>query len=470
MDRVLTVKLLAIVVIFLVSLFFYENILFIEPYVYSYYPLSSIIICAVSLGMIFSVVVYNFAIFFYAKDKQHLFYALAQLSVLYFLVTLESLFISPFNSVYGLDSLLLHSLSQLSILIFSMLFIREFLHTKEIRELDFLIKIVIYLALIDIVTVFIFGQNIITTLIPIFIPIWLIVSESNRLIKDKQVPYYLFYIGWSIVIVVSILVYTRVTTIINDSFPFLHIAFGIESILLSLALTYKVKLLQDEKDASQTLLLQQSRLASMGEMIASIAHQWKQPLTHLGLILMNIKKSIDKPKVIDTKLVEAQNQLSYMSQTIDAFRSFYNPSKKKEEFDIKDACKSALFILSHSLKSEEILVEIEELKPFSFYANKNEFEQVILNLINNSIATFMEREIKNPYIKITIDKPTVTILDNGGGIDKGYREKIFEPYFSTKKNSDGIGLYIVKTIIEKEMKGKLSLVIDGKNTIFKIYL
>jgi len=449
MDKILKVKLGVVALVFLVSLFFHESILFLEPRIYSYYPLSSVIISAISLGMILSVVAYNISIWFYSKEKQHLYYALAQLSVLFFLVTLESLFLSPFNEIYSLDSLRLHCLSHVLILLFSMLFIREFLHTREIKKLDFLVMVIIYASLVDIIITLIFGQNIITGLIPIFIPIWLVVSESSRLIAKKSTPYYLFYIGWNMVIVTSILVYTGLTGLIDSNFPFLHIAFSIEAILLSLALTYKIKLLQDEKEAGQSLLLQQSRLASMGEMVASIAHQWRQPLTHLSFVFMNIKKNIHNPQIVETKLKEANNQLSYMSKTIDDFRNFYNPSKTKEEFDIKEAFENVLSITSGSLKNAGIEVEIKEPNPFTFYANKNEFEQAILNIINNA------RDAKCKKIEIVIDNPTIMITDDGKGIEKKHLDNIFKPYFSTKKGSDGIGLYIAKTVIEKEMGGKL---------------
>ena len=462
MDKILKVKLSIVILVFLVSLFFYKSLLFVEPRIYSYYPLSSVIISAISLGMILSVVAYNISIWFYSKEKQHLYYALAQLSVLFFLVTLESLYLSPFDVVYGFGSLRLHSLSHVLILLFSMLFIREFLHTREIKKLDFLVVAIIYASLADIVITLVLGQNIITGLIPIFVPIWLVVSESSRLIVKKSRPYYLFYFGWNMVIVTSVLVYTGLTGLINSNFPFLHIAFSIEAILLSLALTYKIKLLQDEKEAGQSLLLQQSRLASMGEMVASIAHQWRQPLTHLSFVFMNIKKNSHNPQIVEKKLKEANKQLSYMSKTIDDFRNFYNPSKSKEEFDIKEAISNTLSITSHSLKNADIEVEIKELKSFTLYANKNEFEQAILNIINNA------RDAKCRKIEIVIDNPTIMITDDGGGIEKKYLEKIFNPYFSTKKGSDGIGLYIAKTIIEKEMGGKLLVKASLDKTTFII--
>jgi len=458
MDKILKYKLTIISMVFFIFLYNYKKVLFLKPHIYSHYPMMSVIISAISLGMIFSVMVYNFAIFLYSKDKQHLFYALAQLSALFFFITLEGLYIEPFSELYKIDSLMLHSLSRISLLIFSMFFIREFLQTEKIDKLDKLITWILFLAFIDLPLVFLTGQNIITSLIPIYVLIWLVVSESNRLVERKNQAYYLFYISWNLIVIMAVLVYTGVTDIVDNDFPFLHVAFSIESILLSLSLAYKIKLLQDEKQKQQSLLLQQSRLASMGEMIGNIAHQWRQPLTHLSYLFMNIKKNSHKPHIVEEKLKEANEQLRYMSKTIDDFRNFYNPSKNKREFDIKEACENAI-------KISNITLSLKELKAFKVYGNKNEFEQVILNIINNAKDAKEDVEID-----IVIDKPTITISDNAGGIEKEIIDKIFEPYFSTKDGSDGIGLYISKTIIEKEMGGKLSVESDNSGTSFIISL
>jgi signal transduction histidine kinase len=179
---------------------------------------------------------------------------------------------------------------------------------------------------------------------------------------------------------------------------------------------------------------------------------------------MNIKKRSHDKEIVEQKLKEANNQLIYMSKTIEDFRNFYNPSKEREEFSIKNACQSVLTIISH------LKIEIKVINDGTFYGNKNEFEQVILNIINNARDIFFQREIENPNIEITIKKPTISISDNAQGIEKKYLSKIFEPYFSTKKGSDGIGLYIAKTIVEKEMGGKLTVKSDKKGTKFTIDL
>jgi signal transduction histidine kinase len=216
------------------------------------------------------------------------------------------------------------------------------------------------------------------------------------------------------------------------------------------------------------MLLQQSRLASMGEMISIIAHQWRQPLNFLSFAFMHIKRSCNGDKDALLTIKEANEQLQYMSQTIENFRNFYNPSKKRENFDISKACEDTIKIVSPTLQKIDISLDVKE--NFFFYANSNEFQQVILNLINNARDVLREREIKNPQIKIEIAENRVAIIDNAGGVVEKNLKKIFEPYFSTKSNSDGIGLYIAKTIIEKEMSGKLYVNVEGERSTFIIDL
>ena len=207
----------------------------------------------------------------------------------------------------------------------------------------------------------------------------------------------------------------------------------------------------------------------MGEMISTIAHQWRQPLTHLSFIFMNMKKKADNPEFVKSKLEEGKTQITYMSQTIEHFSNFYNPSKEKVEFSIKEACEVAIMIASPALQKVRINLDFKG-DDFKHYGNQNEFEQVILNLINNARDMLVQRDIKEPSITIMIAQNSIMIEDNAGGVKGKNINKIFEPYFTTKTKSDGIGLYIAKTIIEKEMGGKLSVNNTSKGAKFTINL
>jgi len=439
-DKILKLKLFVIFILLIVSVFNYKQI-FIQNVeaIYSYTNVK-FMITSICFGIIAGTTVYNFALYLYVKSRQHLYYAFAQLFTLMFLITLDTIFIKPFDEIFEVKSLFLFDITQVLMLFFSLLFIKEFLHNYHTKKLDSLINVILYMTLFDLVFALIFSYTILTKFIPIFIPIWLVLSEARRVVKKKDLPFYYLLFGWGLVLFIVAVEYIGFIKYSGIVFPFLHVALALDSVILSLAISYKFKLLEDDRKIQQTLLLQQSRLASMGEMISTIAHQWRQPLTFLSFSLMNIKKRTTGAEEI---IKEANSQLQYMSKTIENFRNFYNPSKEKKKFDIKESIQNAV-------KISNIKVEIKEINPFILYGNQNEFEQSVLNIINNA-----KDAKKDAEIKITINKPTITISDNAGGVDKKIIDKIFEPYFSTKKGNDGIGLYIAKTIIERELNGKL---------------
>ena len=470
-HKPLFIKLLLLVMLALYMLFFTDNIFAYDSKIYSHYTPIKLFIATLCFGVIFSAAIYNLALYIYNRDKRYLYYSLGQLSVLLFLANLDALHIAPLNEIFTFKSFLLYDLSQIFVLLFSTLFIKYFLGiTKEHKILDILIKSVIVLALLDIVLTLIFSHSILTRIFPVFVPIWLIITESKRLYPHKDRAFYFFYYGWSMVIMMAMFVYLNLTSYFNMDFPFLHTIFAFESMILSLAIAYKMKLLEEQRILQQGLLLQQSRLASMGEMIATIAHQWRQPLTHLSYLFMNLGKKADDANFVTKKVEEGKTQLRYMTQTIEDFSTFYSPSKQKENFSLQDAADKALTILAGSLSQTDINVTIECKEDASIFGNSNEFQQLLLTLLNNAKDALISRNITNPTITIFIDRYTIMIGDNAGGIEKEHLNKIFEPYFSTKEKSDGIGLYIAKTIVETKMQGTLRVKNHENGALFTITL
>jgi len=412
--------------------------------------------------------VYNFAFYFYIPNKQYLYYALAQLSILVSLVSLEALQISPFTEIYNFKNFYLLDVSQTFILIFSLLFIQVFFQTDKNSQLNKVIQTILYLSFFDLFLSVILGDTFITKFIPTVIWIAFVLTEVFRHTKEKDVPFYFIMIGWNIVIVTLILELTYIIDPTKHDFPFLHVAFAFESMLISFALSFKFRLIELAQQRQQSLLLQQSRLASMGEMISIIAHQWRQPLNYLSYSFMHLKSlNKDNPEALTT-IEDSKNQLQMLSKNIETFRNFYNPSKEKMTFSIYESCQNILIIANTALKNLNIEVDIQVKEDFSITANSNEFEQVLLNFINNAKDSFIEHKITPAKIVIEINKPYVKVSDNAGGIPTKNQKKVFEPYFSTKEQSDGIGLYIAKTIIEKEMRGELSLVSNDKGSTFTI--
>lgn len=220
----------------------------------------------------------------------------------------------------------------------------------------------------------------------------------------------------------------------------------------------------------EEILLKQSRLAMMGEIIEAIAHQWRQPLGSIGLFLDLFKDGkIDKTLCIDNIKI----QLEFMKNTLNEFKNFFNISKEKTEFCMEETINKVLTLIKDDLKSHKIKIEKEINPNFCIMGIENEFEHMILSIITNSKEIFEERNIQNRIIKISTredrDFYYLEIEDNAGGIKEDIINKIFDLNFTTKKNGSGIGLYLAKLIAIKHT-GMLEAINtkNGAKFIFKI--
>ncbi|MBP6713936.1 MAG: PAS domain S-box protein [Aliarcobacter sp.] len=223
-----------------------------------------------------------------------------------------------------------------------------------------------------------------------------------------------------------------------------------------------------KNEEKQKLLFWQSRMASLGQMLANIAHQWRQPLTELNLTLFNMKKASiqNNEKKVDELYKESKTLISSMSSTIDDFTNFFNPQKEKKSFEIKDAINEALIILRKVIELENIHIQIDVPIDYKVIGVSNELSQVVINLIQNSKDAFIQNDITNRTIIITLKEELILdkkyalleVKDNAGGISKENIDKIFDPYFTTKYKSQGtgLGLFMSKMIIEKSLEGELS--------------
>ena len=223
-----------------------------------------------------------------------------------------------------------------------------------------------------------------------------------------------------------------------------------------------------EKNAQkERILFQQSKMASMGEMISNIAHQWRQPLQAIGIttqklqVLQWTQGSISDTD-IDEMVTKVSAQLEFLSKTIDDFRSFFRPDKAKGFFHLDRCIKKTLSILDATLTNKGITLECK-FEPIELYALENELTQVLINLIKNAIDILVEKNLEYKHIKISTylqeGYAYISILDNGGGVPEDIEEKIFEPYFTTKHQSQGtgLGLYMSHEIVHKHLNGILSL-------------
>ena len=230
----------------------------------------------------------------------------------------------------------------------------------------------------------------------------------------------------------------------------------------------------------ESLMIHNSRLAQLGEMLALIAHQWRQPLSAISATTtgMQIKLEIDSAdkKYLLNSLDHIEKYVLHLSDTIDDFTNFFKPNKKKESITVGEIIKKSLFISSSLLSKNSIEIVQKYNSKDELYTYPNELVQVILNLIKNSVNILVKRDIKDPTIFIKEYKKenliVIEISDNGGGIDSKIFDKIFEPYFSSNsaKDSLGLGLYMSKFIIEESCKGSLDVSNSSNGAVFKITL
>lgn len=241
-------------------------------------------------------------------------------------------------------------------------------------------------------------------------------------------------------------------------------------------LLYRKDLLLQEK--KEKLLKNQNKLASMGEMINNIAHQWRQPLTRLSSILVNIELRAKKKKltqeIIEEKILEANEQISFMSNTINDFRNFYLKDHQERKYSIEEVLQHAEQLVSASLYENNIKLQINIKNNFTLYGCPNNLTQAVINIINNAKDALSTQKIKHKIISIKTfienDKKTLWIEDNGGGVDTKIINKIFNPYFTTKHPSigTGIGLYMSKTLIEKKSNGQINVKNTAQGVLFII--
>jgi len=243
------------------------------------------------------------------------------------------------------------------------------------------------------------------------------------------------------------------------------------SFLLAKVLASIPKKLFDELEKQQKMLISQSKIAAMGEMTAMLAHQWRQPLNAISVLIqeLEIKYSM---KLITKEEFERisrsiTQKLEYMSKTIDGFRDFYKTKEKAESFNLVETIEKSFNIIQMKLEKSAIKKEITLLsgkkEDYILFANENEIEQVFINIINNAIDAIDEncegsdKRFINVSLVLEDKKIEISFKDSGKGIPNKVLDNLFEPYSSTKleKNGTGLGLYMAKTIIEKNMKGKI---------------
>lgn len=224
-------------------------------------------------------------------------------------------------------------------------------------------------------------------------------------------------------------------------------------------------------------IFQQRKKAAMGDMIGIIAHQLKQPLNAISVSGVMVHEKFENNTLTQKDMVTFEQrtfeQIRFMSRSIDELRNFFNPNKKPRSYNVKNTINKALSFIDTLVSSKGIELSVDIKDNINAVGFDNELQQVILNIVNNAKDILIEKKPEFPMIKVVGkeegDKVAITIEDNGGGIPKDIIEKVFDSYFTTKgEKGTGIGLNLVRMIVEDSMSGKISVVNTNFGAVFKI--
>jgi len=240
-------------------------------------------------------------------------------------------------------------------------------------------------------------------------------------------------------------------------------------------LEQRVKEESEKSREKDHILIQQSKLATMGEMINNIAHQWRQPLNALGLLFGNLQDAQEFNELTTDYLnKQIENGFLYidkMSDTINDFRDFFSPDKQRKVFSAKEAIDDAVQLVEASFKVHNIEITLDIPEDVEIYGILNEYAQVVLNLLTNAkdaIVMNSGKRVIAVSLKVIKEKVYLTVQDTGGGIDEDVLGHIFEPYFSSKEGGMGIGLYMSKMIVESSLQGYIEVCNESDGAKFSI--
>ena len=447
------------------------------------YSLEKSIILGFYFGAIVIMLLYNFILYLFLAEKTYLYYLLFHGNYLLFTLSLNGISAAyiwndyPFINTLAIP--LLMSIGSALAVVFTLVFLDIKGMSPKLYKILYSLFILNSIMSIAVFFLSYHNSSILSSALSL-LSIVLILGSSIYSHFISKNPYAKFFAtAWGVLLLGILIIHFRNLGILPvnlfTSYSPLIGAF-FELTLLSIALAYRYTVQQKELHSKNHLLYKQSRLASMGEMLNNIAHQWRQPLNRINLSLSVIddvnKSQYGENTLISKKIDDSEKNIAYMSQTIDDFSGFFRPNKEKNLFEIVKVIDKALKLLESRLGNIQVVRQDDNsLKIFGY---ENEYVQVLLIILNNAIDNFeiknrVDRELSIQTQK-SEDKVSVIVIDNGGGIQSQYIESVFDPYFSTKvkKEGTGIGLYMAKMLIEDSMHGELKVSSNAGKSSFEI--
>jgi len=450
---------------------------------YAKYSLEKSISFSFYFGAAFIMLLYNFVLYLFIKDRSYLYYLIFHVNYMIFALSLSGFsFAYIWPNIPYLNNFIIPLLMSIGSTL-AVAFTIEFLDIKtKSKKLFKPLRILFFINIImSVLTLFLSYRNSsIFASLTSLISIALIIGSgfySHFISKNSYAK--IFVLAWGILLMCIFVIHFRNIGIlpvnIFTSYSNLIGAF-LELVLLAIALAYRYDEQRQEIAMKDNILSKQSRFASMGEMISNIAHQWRQPLNRVNLNLAVIDKIVKDEKIenkmIFKKIKNSEKNIQYMSQTISDFADFFAPDKNKMEFNIYDSVDKSIKLIDSRLKN--ITIHMPENKELNLYGFENEYIQILLVILNNAIDNFEMKDVEKKdiyiFIKKDLDKTYLSICDNGGGIDEKNIDFIFDPYFTTKFQDEGtgIGLYMAKMLIENSMQGELKVHSSDFKTTFEI--
>lgn len=431
------------------------------------YDLTIILAYGTTFGILGMTIIYTFIRYITSREIIYIAYCFMQIFSLGYIALYSQLFVT--NTIAQDIFLVFASFS-------AVIFALSFYEGKFFPSMTTTKELIINTILLNVVILTSFYHYMLFEYLPYTIIYSILFLSVIFNIKDGFKPTIVYVIGWSILCFALFVSNFKEFYIHNQYIDIVLLAFAVEAILFTISVSYKYGNLKQKSKSYEDMLLQQAKMAQSGEMIANITHQFRQPLNNISYILINIKKRFENKKLEEEyftkKVTQVDEQLQFLSTTIDHFKDFYTPSKQKENFLIKEAIDNSITVLSAKLKKRNITLEIQYNvnENINIRGIKNELSQVILAILSN--ASDALKEIETPLINIRIDandaEIIISISNNGKQIDKRDINKIFEPYFSTKKEGSGIGLYLSKMIIKRSFDGDLKVENNDKGVKFTL--
>lgn len=400
-------------------------------------------------------IVYTLVRYIYSKEIMYISYSLMQIFSLGYIALYSHLF--PISSSMQETFLLLATLS-------AVVFAITFHEGNLIPKISNFKELIINTVLLNVVILTAFYHYVLFEYLPYTVVYAILFLSVVFNLRSGFKPTIVYVIGWSLLCVLLFVFQLKQVYIQRGYIDIVLIAFTVEAVLFTISISYKYNLFKNQALDHQNMLFQQSKMAKSGEMIANITHQFRQPLNNLSYMLMNLKnryefKTLDE-EYFHQKIGSAQEQLQFLSKTIDDFKEFYTPAKLKEPFSLTESIDNSIAVIAPDLNSKGIVLEwVARDEEITLFGKRNELSQVLLALISN--ASDALSGVSEPKIILRTeryeDEARIVIEDNGKGIASDMLGKIFDPYFTTKEEGSGIGLYLVKMIVEKSFGGKIAV-------------